>query len=57
MTTREAADALMLSVDSIREMAKDGRLVPVRLGRRTMRFRRADIDAIVGGKPLGKKRS
>jgi len=44
-----AAFALDVSPSTVRRMVADGALPVVRLGRATVRFRRADIEAIVNG--------
>lgn len=47
-TENQTAELLSCSTRTVRRMAADGRLDPVRLGGVT-RYRRSDIDAIAGG--------
>jgi len=46
LTYAEAADLLDLSVDGVRHLVRKGMLPAVRLGHRTVRIKRADIDAL-----------
>lgn len=46
LTYAEAADLLNLSVDGVRRLVRKGTLPAVRLGHRTVRIKRADIDAL-----------
>ena len=50
MTTDEAGQALTVGKDTLRRLAADGRLVPVRVGRRALRYRRSDVVALLRGR-------
>jgi excisionase family DNA binding protein len=47
MTSREAAEYLRIHLKTLRDLVRDGKLQQVRLGWRTVRFRREDLDAFV----------
>jgi len=47
LTTREVAEALALTERKVRNLVAEGRLPAARLGRRTMRFRREDVVALL----------
>jgi excisionase family DNA binding protein len=51
LTVGEAAQALRVSQETIRIWARTGRLKPVPMPTRIVRFRREDIEAIVTGEP------
>ncbi len=51
MTAREVATMLQISERSVRRMAADGRLSPVRPTPRSVRYRRADVLAFIDGRP------
>lgn len=46
VTIQEAAAILHVSIATIRRMIRSGRLPVVRLGPRTIRIRREDLDAL-----------
>jgi excisionase family DNA binding protein len=49
LTTTEVAEILRVSAETVRDMAKDGRLVAVDAPTRGLRFRAADIERLTGG--------
>lgn len=48
LTVLEAAEALKVSPATIRRMVKDGRIKPMDLGIRHLRFSRREIERILG---------
>lgn len=49
LTTADAARELKVSEATIRRMVQDGRLTPLNLGRRVLRFSRMEIDRVIHG--------
>jgi excisionase family DNA binding protein len=47
LTRRETADALRLSERTVDKMARDGRLTRLRIGRRGVRFKRAEVERLL----------
>ncbi len=52
-TLREAADRLGVSDRTLRRRIADGDLMAYRLGKRLIRVRTADVDALLRGFPRG----
>jgi excisionase family DNA binding protein len=47
LTVREVAEELRLTPPTIRRLAEAGTLPAIRIGNATLRFRRADVDALL----------
>lgn len=47
MTPTEAANVLSVSRDTLRRWAREGRISRVYLSRRTLRYRRDEIEALI----------
>jgi len=57
LTAAEASVTLRVSAQTVHRYAKDGLLTPIRLGYRTVRYRRADVERLVAeGIPVNNER-
>lgn len=51
LTTREVADQARVSTVTVTRWMHDGRLVGIKVGPRTFRFRRSDVEALLSPEP------
>lgn len=49
----EVIAALRISRSTLVRWVADGKLEPIRLGDKTFRYRRSDVDALLNGEPVG----
>lgn len=50
MTYKEVADYLKVSVSAVRKWVREGKLRAYRIGYKTVRFKKEDVDALVEGR-------
>lgn len=50
VTTEEVADLLRVHPRTVRRMGIDGRLRRIDIGPRVVRYRREDVEALIGGR-------
>ena len=55
MKTREVAEKLRVSSDTVIQLHKDGVLPGVRLGKKCLRFKSIDVDRLLDSPTGGKK--
>lgn len=57
LTTAEVAASFRVSSETVRAWVEDGRIPAIRLGPKTFRFRRADVEAFIAASSSGAAQS
>jgi predicted site-specific integrase-resolvase len=51
MTVRETEGLTRYTRETLRRFARDGRLVPIRVGTRSLRYRASDVERFIASRP------